>query len=72
MKNAGADVVIAKLEATENRDVADKFDVKGYPTLRWFENGKDVEYDGGRTTATIVNWVNKKLGNVSTEIKSAE
>jgi len=72
LKLKGEDVVLAKVDATEEGEVAEKYEVRGYPTLIWFKNGKSKEYDGGRSTDTIVSWVMKKIGPVLTELKTAE
>jgi protein disulfide-isomerase A6 len=58
------DVVIAAVDATENMELADKYEVKGYPTIKYFPKGSTTaqEYGGGRTADTIVSWVNEKAG----------
>lgn len=53
------DVVIAKMDATEN-DVPGEFDVQGYPTLYFVTpSGKKVSYEGGRTADEIVDYIRK-------------
>jgi protein disulfide-isomerase A1 len=59
---------LAKVDATENNALAERFEVKGFPTLLWFVNGKSQDYTGGRTTDTIVQWINKKAGPASQEV----
>lgn len=62
LKAYDSSILIAKVDATENKKVADKFGVQGYPTLKWFVDGKDSEYNGGRDEESIVRWVKKKSG----------
>lgn len=39
-----------QVDATENQATASKYQVKGYPTLFWFVNGKPQPFTGGRTS----------------------
>lgn len=39
---------IAKVDAAEERSLAEKFGVQGFPTLKFFRGGKPTEYSGGR------------------------
>jgi len=41
-------VMLAKVDSTQNPVLTNRFAIKGYPTIRFFENGKDEEYTGGR------------------------
>lgn len=51
---------IAKVDATANTELAKKYKVEGYPTLKYFVNKTPIEYTGGRTEDTIVSWILKK------------
>merc|ERR1711971_1033163 len=64
LAEAGSPVKLAKVDATENKELGTKFGVKGYPTLKWFQDGVAQEYSGGRTADTIVSWINKKSAGV--------
>jgi len=68
----GSPAKLAKVDATENKDLATKFGVKGYPTLKYFKDGQPLEYTGGRTADTIVAWLNKKTGPPALVLDSAE
>jgi protein disulfide isomerase len=72
LKASGNKAVLAKVDADSESDLGSRYGVKGFPTLKWFVNGKmqDREYDGGRTAKSIVSWVIKRSG--PTYIKSNE
>jgi len=55
-------VFASQVDATANRGLGDKYDVRGFPTLKFFRGGKPTEYNGGRTEDEIVSWVSKKSG----------
>merc|ERR1712004_600987 len=65
-------IVLAKVDATEEGAAAEKFEVRGYPTLKFFRNGKATEYGGGRTADTIVSWLEKKTGPPALAVASVE
>ena len=59
-----SEIKLAKVDATEEPDLAKRFDVGGYPTLKFFKNHatEGLEYGGGRTKDEIISWLDKKSG----------
>lgn len=55
LKDAGSVGVLAKVDATVEEEIATRYGVGGYPTLKIFKKGLEpINYDGGRTTFDIV------------------
>jgi protein disulfide-isomerase A1 len=71
-KLSGETAKLAKLDATEAKDAAQRFDIKGFPTLLFFKNGKKMEYNAGRTANDIVNWVKKHSGPPAKTLSSTD
>jgi len=61
-------LTIAKVDATEQKELAERFAIQGFPTLHWFAQGQKQDYTGGRTEDTIVNWIKKRTGPPSDEV----
>ncbi|KAM8721156.1 hypothetical protein ACLKA7_007085 [Drosophila subpalustris] len=54
---------ISKVDCTQYRSICQDFEVKGYPTLLWIEDGKKIEkYSGARDLATLKGYVEKMIG----------
>jgi len=59
---------LAMIDATEEKELAQRYGVKGFPTLKLFKGGntdKWTEYEGGRTEREIVAYMKKKTGSVA-------
>lgn len=53
-------VPLAKVDATVEPELAKKFDIQGYPTLKFWNNGSKSDYDGPRDADGIVQWIREK------------
>ncbi|KAK7262314.1 hypothetical protein RJT34_29881 [Clitoria ternatea] len=55
-------VVLAKVDATVENELAHEYDVQGFPTVFFFVDGVHKPYTGQRTKDAIVKWIRKKIG----------
>lgn len=65
-------VKLAKVDATVEDALAQEFGVRGYPTLKFFKNGKAKDYTGGRKADDIVSWLEKRSGPPALELATHE
>jgi protein disulfide-isomerase A1 len=63
---------LAKVDATIAKELAQTHGIQGFPTIKFFKNGKATEYNGGRTESEIVSWVNKKSGPAYVTVDSED
>lgn len=63
LKDHKQNVVCAKVDAPEEQDLIEKYDIQGFPTLKLFRKGKQPElYQGFRSVDTLVEWIQRKIG----------
>jgi len=57
-------VVIAKADCDAHADLCGRFDIHGYPTLKWFPKGSltPEDYEGGRDLEELTTYVSNKSG----------
>lgn len=72
LKEEGSSIKLAKVDATEESDLSEKFEVRGYPTLKFFKNGVPRDYSGGRDTKGILAWLEKKTGPAAVTVATSE
>ncbi|XP_068606952.1 protein disulfide-isomerase [Brachionichthys hirsutus] len=78
LKATGSEVRLGKVDATEETDLASKYGVQGYPTIKFFKGGASEtprDYSAGRQAEDIVSWLKKRTGpavNTLADVTEAE
>lgn len=65
-------VSITEVDATIDTQLAKDFDVKGYPTMKWFINGTEYDFKGGRDFDTMNSFLKKATGEWAAFIETQD
>ena len=68
--NLKGEIKVAKVDATENKELAARFGVQGYPTIKFFPIGsKDdssaLDYNGQRSEGEMAEWAREQTAGSS-------
>eukprot|EP00927_Polykrikos_kofoidii_P057855 TRINITY_DN52070_c0_g1_i1.p1 TRINITY_DN52070_c0_g1~~TRINITY_DN52070_c0_g1_i1.p1 ORF type:complete len:245 (+),score=45.03 TRINITY_DN52070_c0_g1_i1:58-735(+) len=63
----GDKVSIAKVDAVEQKALAEEFEITGFPSLKLIANGLVYPYQGGRTAEVMAEWLRGDWKNSSGE-----
>jgi len=68
-----SDVVIADVDADAHKELATRFGVSGFPTLKFFKKGstQPTDYNGGREASDIIDFINQETGSRGRVAKAA-
>jgi len=71
LKDEGSTIRLAKVDAVEEKELAERFEVKSYPILKFFRDGVPVSTNFGNKAEDIVSWLKKKTGLAAEEVTTA-
>uniref|UniRef100_A0A6G1S3N2 Protein disulfide-isomerase n=1 Tax=Aceria tosichella TaxID=561515 RepID=A0A6G1S3N2_9ACAR len=73
LKEKGENVACAKVDAPEEHDLIEKYDIQGFPTLKLFRKDKKPDsYQGFRSVDALVDWVTRKIGPPAVVLEDGE
>jgi protein disulfide-isomerase A6 len=59
--NAHSSVFIADVNCSDQEELCQENDVKGYPTIKVYKDGEVTDYSGGRTVDDIASYIDSEL-----------
>ncbi|CAH8644570.1 unnamed protein product [Dicrocoelium dendriticum] len=63
-------ILLAKVDATVESELATKHDIKGYPTLKFHKNGSWVKYNGEPKETAIYDWILRKTKEAARQLQT--
>ena len=66
-------IYLAQVDCTTQKKLAAKYQIRGFPTMKFFKEGGVIPYNGGRTEESIIEY-SRKYVNMPflTELKTAK
>lgn len=61
LKTQNSSVKLAKINCDNEKQACGKYEIRGYPTIKYFANGAEQPYKGGRSEQTILNWIKTSI-----------
>jgi len=74
LREEGSEIRMAKVDATVESDLAHRYSVSGYPTIKLLRGAdkEPVEFTAGRMAEDFVTWLKKKTGPSAESITTVE
>lgn len=67
LKDKNSNIILAKVDATVEKDLANEFGIRGYPSIMFFSDGNRSDYDKGRTAESILSFLDFMTGESTEE-----
>jgi len=65
-------IIVAKVDATKEKNLSNKYKIVSYPTLRFFKENTSVKYSGKRKQNDLIEWARKMSAPPVIYLKSLE
>ncbi|KAG5322628.1 PDI isomerase, partial [Pseudoatta argentina] len=72
LEETNSPIKLGKIDATVESALTEKHLVRGYPTLKFYRKGIQIDYTGGRQADEIVNWLLKKTGPPAKDLTTVD
>ena len=73
LKKERSEIRLAKVDVSENRELASLYQVGGYPSLKFFRSGNYIPYDQGeRTSNALIQWMKMKSRPSATALTTVD
>ena len=58
---------LAKVDATVEKQLDQRFQLRGFPIIKLFIRGKEIEYNKERNAVNVINWMRRKTNGPAIE-----
>ena len=66
-------LLVAKVDADENRELGEHFHIEALPTVKWFEGAEEIAtYNGHFNKKDVLEWVEKVKKGFSKQLRTAD